>query len=279
MTDIISALPYVSKRILTSATHKEDIPEFAGMQNPTFINYLNDRIKQLKVETIISPSKDKLDTLVDLLSNIGNKSGIIFCNFKETIQRVSDYLEKNSINHGCFHGSMEQQDRERELIKFRNGTHQLIVATDLAARGIDVPDMKFIIHYQLPLREKEFIHRNGRTARMNSEGTAFVLKWENESLPDFINDSQIIKISKKSKPIDSKWKTLYVSGGRKDKISKGDIAGFFIKQGKLSKEELGIIEVKQDCAFVAVHSNKANQVIETLNNNKIKKRKVRISII
>ena len=279
MSEIVSLLPYINKRILTSATQEKEIPEFVGMENPTVINYLNEKIKQLKIETVISPSKDKLDTLVDLLSDIGNKSGIIFCNFKETIQRVSDYLNNNSINHGCFHGSMEQKDRELALVKFRNGTHQIIVATDLAARGIDVPDLKFIIHYQLPFKEKEFTHRNGRTARMNSEGTAFVLKWKGEDLPDFITDSKTKKINLKPIPTASTWETLYISGGRKDKISKGDIAGLFLKQGKLNKDELGTIELKQDSSFVAVHSSKVNHIIETLNNSKLKKKKVRISII
>jgi superfamily II DNA/RNA helicase len=107
---------------------------------------------------------------------LGNQPGIIFCNFKGSIQRVSDCLTKNNISHGCFFGGMEQIDRERALIKFRNGTHQLLIATDLASRGIDVPEIKFIIHYHLPNRSQEFTHRNGRTARMNADGTAYILK-------------------------------------------------------------------------------------------------------
>ena len=91
---------------------------------------------------------------------------------------------------------MEQVDRERALIKFRNGTHQILLATDLAARGIDVPEIKFIIHYHLPIKSEEFIHRNGRTARMKSNGTAYVLQYENETLPDFIGNLPIEKLIK-----------------------------------------------------------------------------------
>ncbi len=175
MKDIVALTPNVTKRILTSATQGVEIPDFVGVQEPLSIDYLAQGVAKLAIKTVVSPSKDKLDTLVDLLCHIGNEPGIIFCNFKDSIQRVSEFLEQKGIHHGCFYGGMEQKDRERALIKFRNGSHQLLIATDLAARGIDVPELKFIVHYHLPLKAEEFTHRNGRTARMNSDGTAYVL--------------------------------------------------------------------------------------------------------
>ncbi len=278
MSEISMALYNVETRILTSATQRVEIPIFVGLQNSVTINYLNEEISQLRIKTILSPTKDKLETLVKTLYYLGNQPGIIFCNFKDTIQYVSDFLSENNISHGCFYGGMEQKDRERALIKFRNGTHQLLLATDLAARGIDIPELKFIIHYQLPNRNKEFIHRNGRTARMNSEGTAYILQWEAEKLPDFIDNVEIQKIKNKHPEESQEWCTLFISGGRKDKISKGDIVGLFMKQGKLSKEELGVIELKQDCAFIGVQLSKAQSIIKTLNNSRLKKKKVRISL-
>ncbi|MDD4921842.1 MAG: DEAD/DEAH box helicase [Bacteroidales bacterium] len=279
MTDIVAALPKVGKRILTSATQTDEIPAFVGLKNPVRIDYLHEKITQLKVRTIDSPSKDKLRTLVKTLGHIGNHPGIIFCNFKETIQEVSDYLTANKIHHGCFFGGMEQIDRERTLIKFRNGTHQLIVATDLAARGLDIPELKFIIHFQLPPRSQEFTHRNGRTARMNTDGTAYILKWEKEELPDFIKGVAVEKIKDAPVPKAPIWETLYITGGRRDKISKGDIAGLFLKQGHLSKEELGTIEIKQDCSYVAVLASKADETIQTVNNCRLKTKKVRVSVV
>ncbi len=279
MIEIIRALPTVEKRILTSATHAVEIPKFVGLQNPISIDYLGEKKSQLQIKTVISSNKDKLETLVELLCHIGNKPGIIFCNFKDTIQRVSDFLTENNIDHGCFYGGMEQKDRERALIKFRNGTHQLIIATDLAARGLDIPELGFIIHYQLPIHKEEFTHRNGRTARMNAGGTAYVLQWEKEQVPEFIQDTEIEILEKNSTPKPSKWETLFISGGRKDKISKGDIAGLFLKQGNLNKDELGNIELKQDCAFVAVPKSKINQLINELNNSRLKRKKVRITTI
>ena len=279
MSDICQTLPKLKKKILTSATQKVRVPKFVGLTNPVYVNHLKEVESQLTIKAIISPSKDKLETLVQAIDHLGNQPGIIFCNFKESIQRVSEHLSANNINHGCFYGGMEQKERERTLIKFRNGTHQLLIATDLAARGIDIPEIKFIIHYHLPMRKQEFTHRNGRTARMNKKGSAYVLHWKDETLPDYINDLQREKLTKVLPPEKTSRTTLFISGGRKDKISKGDIAGLFFKQGGLIGDELGTIELKHDCAFVAVPNEKASQLIEQLNNRKLKKKKIRIKMI
>ena len=279
MREIIENLKQIEKSILTSATQDIEIPEFVGIKNEVVINYLDTKTTALSIEIVNSQEKNKLQALVDLLYHIGNEPGIIFCNFKNTINYVSDFLKQQHIPHGHFYGGMGQIERERALIKFRNGTHQIIIATDLAARGLDIPELNFIIHYQLPLKLEEFTHRNGRTARMNASGTAYVLKWIDESLPEFIDATNVLKLQDKETTIFSKWATLFVSGGRKDKISKGDIAGLFFKQGNLKGEELGVIELKQDCAFVGVPKEKALEIVEKTNNTRLKKKKVRITLL
>ena len=280
MAGILSELPNIKKRILTSATQGVEIPSFVKLDNPVLIDYLEKEVgSKLAIKIVLSTSKDKLPRLLELLHHLGNQPGIIFCNFRDSIEEVSSLLEKNKIGHSCFSGGMEQKDRERSLIKFRNGTSQILIATDLAARGIDIPELKYIIHYELPHSLEEFTHRNGRTARVNAKGTAYVLKWENERLPEFIKDSGDMDISKKAAPMKQFWETLFISGGRKDKISKGDIAGLFFKQGNINKDQLGEIELKQDCAFVAVPVSIAHQLVEKLNNSRLKKKKVRITIL
>jgi len=279
MREIVEALPNIKKKILTSATQGVTIPEFVGLLNPQCIDYLEEGITTLQLKRIISPSKDKLEILVSALCHIGNQPGIIFCNFKDSIQRVSTYLTEHDISHGCFYGGLEQQERERALIKFRNGTHQIIIATDLAARGLDIPEIKFILHYHLPNRSQEFTHRNGRTARMHKEGTAYILQWDKEPLPDFVEATEIEELQVAKVPTPSNWATLFISGGRKDKISKGDIAGLFFRQGNLNKDELGLIELKQDCAFVAVPVSKAATLVQLFDNERLKKRKIRVKII
>ena len=276
MREILERLNRVTRKILTSASNKVTIPDFVNLQEPHQITFSEKGNAQLELKMVISPEKDKLKTLLDTLLHIGNQPGIIFCNFKDTIDYISNYLLDNNISHGCFYGGMEQQDRELALIKFRNGTHQLLVATDLAARGIDIPELKFIIHYQLPLKEHEFMHRNGRTARMNSEGTAYILKWQEEYLPAYLDDIKPISLKPFQQITLSQWETLCVMGGRRDKISKGDIAGLFFKQANLSKEELGIIEVQQDRSYVAVSHDVVEHCIETLHNKKLKEARIRI---
>lgn len=276
MSEILSLLPAIEKKVLTSATQGVQIPDFAEITNAVEVNYLHLKNEALSLKAIVSPEKDKVDTLVKALHHLGNKPGIIFCNFKDTISRISDYLADQDIAHACFYGGMEQRQREESLLKFRNKTHQLLLATDLAARGIDVPHIEFIIHYHLPHRKEEFTHRNGRTARMHQEGTAYVLHWRNERLPDFIPTLEEEYLLDTQSREASHWATIHISAGRRDKISKGDIAGLFFKQGGLGKGELGVIEIKNDSAYVAVTQHKAQSCIEVLNNSRLKKTKIRL---
>ena len=279
MSLIAESLKGVNKKILTSATDLETLPYFMEMRAPEKLNFLKRKSEGLNIRLVEANKKDKLDALVKLLHNLEDKNGIIFCNFKSTIDFVSEHLNEQRIPHTNFHGGLEQIERERSLIKFRNGTHHILLATDLAARGIDVPQMDYIIHYQLPPRKEEFVHRNGRTARMHDTGSAYVLNWKEAELADFINDYEIFALENKQHKFKKQWETLFISGGRKDKISKGDIAGLFMKQGGLNKEELGLIELKYDCAFVSVKRSKAKATVSKIDNSRLKKKKVRIRII
>lgn len=276
MKEILFRLPNLKNKILTSATEEVEIPKFVGVKAPNKINFLEDGKPEIVHKLVLSPQKDKLQALVDTLKYIGPEAGIIFCNFRDSIDRVSDYLYDNKIEHACFHGGMEQKDRERALIKFRNSSHQLLLATDLAARGIDIPEIRFIVHYHLPVSKAEFTHRNGRTARMKKNGAAYVLKWEKEILPDYLPPMHVEEIKAGDDLPASTWQTVFISGGRKDKISKGDIAGLFFRQGQLKSDELGVIEMKQDCAFAAVSKNKVEQLIREVDNSRLKKKKVRV---
>src|SRR5450631_3292573 len=188
---IISSLKNLKKKILTSATETVEIPAFIGLKNPVRLNYLSegDEEKGLSIQSLISPEKDKADTLFKLICYIGNRSAIIFCNHRESVERTSNFLTKSGIINEFYHGAMEQQERDSALCKFRNGTVDVLVTTDLASRGLDIPNIRYIIHYHLPHTEEIFIHRNGRTARMDASGTAILILSEDERLPLYINQS------------------------------------------------------------------------------------------
>jgi len=279
LREIMETLPRLEKKILTSATQKASIPDFIEITNPQYLHFESEDENKLSLKIIETTEDEKPDSLKKLLYYLGTGNGIIFCNFKDTIQNVSDYLSEHNIPHTTFYGGMEQKDREHSLIKFRNGTHRLLIATDLAARGIDVPELDFIIHLELPMREDEFTHRNGRTARMHSTGTAYILKHKSQRIPDFITDAEPFEIPFAEAPPQTLWETVFIGGGRKDKISKGDIAGLFFKEGNLKKGQLGEIELKQDSAYAAVPTEKAEKLVNTLNNSRLKRKKVRLSIL
>lgn len=273
---IVSALFAKEKTILTSATKGVEIPKFVGLNAPTTINFLNESTTKLKTQVLLSPSKDKVETLINLLKQLEGQSGIVFCNYKDSIERLSEHLSKNNLSHAKYYGGLEQNEREKALLMFRNGSHKIIIATDLAARGIHVPDLNFIIHYQMPHREEEFIHRNGRTARMKANGTAYIIQGNGESLPDFVKNAESFNLNKAEQKKSKKWSTLYISAGKKDKISKGDVVGFMIKEGKLTPEDLGLIEVQENSCFIAVESSKVESTANSLNLKKLKKTKVKV---
>ncbi|WP_339753387.1 DEAD/DEAH box helicase [uncultured Winogradskyella sp.] len=280
MKQIMSYLANVTKRILTSATPGSSIPKYLNMVGAKTLNFLTEKpSSKLELKTVVSPSANKHNTLVDLLHHVGSDPGIVFCNKKERLEDLSRFLDKKNVAHTCFHGGMEQRDRERALIKLRNGSVSVLIASDLASRGIDIPEMKYIIHYEMPEAIQEYTHRNGGTARVNSKGTAYLIKGDREVFPDFVGKSQTIRIKEGGDIKPPFWITLFISGGRKDKISKGDIAGLFFKQGNITKDQLGVIELKQDCAFVAVPVSIADDLVGKLNNVRLKKKKVRVSVI
>ncbi|EMR00895.1 helicase-related protein [Cesiribacter andamanensis] len=223
---------------------------------------------------------DKLEVLYRLLCHIGESPALVFCNHREAVDRISVLLIEMGIAHGVFHGGMEQEERERELIKFRNGSHRLLITTDLASRGLDIPEIEHVIHYQLPPDEKAFVHRNGRTARMKAEGTSWLVMAEEERLPAYLPEAPALEELPQTLPPPPKpqWATLYIGAGKKDKVNKIDVVGLLLQKGGLQKEELGLIEVLDKSAFAAVKRQKAPAVVERLRWEKIKTKKVKIAI-
>lgn len=281
MAFIIGSLPVLKKRILTSATEALEIPGFVGMGQPVEINYLKgEQSPALAVKMVLSGDENKSETLFRLICALGNRSTIIFCNQREFVGEVSGYLKNEGIPNVYYHGALEQQERDVALCKFRNGTSNILVTTDLAARGLDIPNIRYVIHYQLPHTSETFTHRNGRTARMDASGTAILILAPHERVPDFITpEPEVINLPEKGViPQKPDWTTLFIAAGKKDKVNKVDIVGFLSHKGKLKKEDIGIIEVKDFFSFAAVRKSKAGAALQLIQSERIKNKKVKISI-
>lgn len=280
MSDIIGKLPGLKKRVLLSATEAQEIPDFVGIEHTVKLNFLSQDTEEsrLTLYKVVSPEKDKLETLYRLLCVLGNQSTLVFCNYRESVDRVAGYLQAKHILCEAFHGGMEQPDRERALYKFRNGSCPVLVSTDLAARGLDIPNIDHIVHYHLPVNEEAYTHRNGRTARWQSEGKSYLILHDEEQVPAYIPEEMEtfewpVQLPK---PAKSLWTTLYIGKGKKDKVNKIDIVGFLYKKGGLVKGDVGQIDVKEHYAFVAVRRSKVAQLLRLIQGEKIKGMKMLI---
>ena len=281
LKSVIEQLPNLKKRVLTSATKSATGYKNTGIANPVTLYYLSKTAPtNLKVRAIETTEKDRLETLFRLVCKIGNHPTLIFCNLRDTVEKVSDLLWDEKLPNNIFHGGLEQDLRERTLIKFRNGSHRILVTTDLASRGLDIPEIEYVIHYDLPENESVFTHRSGRTARMHANGTTYLIVSDRESLPEFFKESpDYEKLPQKITPPGlTAWETLYIAAGKKEKISKGDIAGLLMQKGELKKDEVGIIDVLDHVSYVAVKREKIQKVLKLIQNAPIKKQKVKIEV-
>ncbi len=282
MSFIISRLPKVNKRILVSATSAIEIPKYTRVTHPTVLDFIpeHQETTNLALKMVVSKEKDKINTLFHLICSLKSESALIFCNHRDAAERISDALTEKGIFSTYYHGGMDQDERERALIQFRNGSVSYLVTTDLAARGLDIPEMKHVIHYHLPSKEEEFTHRNGRTARMLASGTAYVLIHESEKKLDYIDyATKVLNVENATTlPKPPVFQTLYISGGKKNKLNKIDIVGFFSQKGKLEKGDLGLIEVKDFISFAAVKASKVKDLLHFIREEKMKGKKYKIEV-
>jgi superfamily II DNA/RNA helicase len=267
---------------LVSATAAIQVPEFTGVTHLQVLDFIDpiDAEENLSLQLVVSEDKDKVDRLVQLLSYIGAEPTLIFCNHRDAVERTSQLLQQKGIPNAAFHGGMEQMQREQTLIQFRNGSVLFLVATDLAARGLDIPEIKHVVHYHLPSTEAEFTHRNGRTARMHATGTAYLLMHATEPTPYYIRQQLTsLELPHHLKPPKTaSYTTIYINGGKKDKLNKVDIVGFLSQKGKLEKDDIGLIVVKDFNAFVAVKKHKVNGLLNLVQDQKIKGTKYKIVV-
>lgn len=275
MLELFNKLPQTCRKILLSATDSGSIPAFVYINEAKKLDFIKNNVQiptRIKVFEVHSPEKDKLNTLSLLLRGFQQQSSIVFLNYRESVNRVNEFLLSQGFTTTSFHGGMEQKQREDALYKFTNGSANIMVSTDLSSRGLDIPHIDNIIHYQLPNSKEEYIHRVGRTARWKEKGKTFFILGPEEEIPNFV-EAEVSQYSIPQNPPEPSapvMATIYIGKGKKDKLSKTDIVGFLCKLGGLKGNEIGRIDVKERYSYVAIKREKANEVLSNCKGQKIK---------
>ena len=275
MARLVKRLPGLQRRLLLSATDADEIPHFINLDSARRLDFLNSDEQvpaRVTIHEVRSPMNDKLEELAKLLRSFGSMSSIVFLNYRDGVERTADYLRRQGFVVSHFHGGLEQRQREDALYSFSNGSANVLVSTDLASRGLDIPDVDNIIHYHLPLSEDGYVHRVGRTARWEAKGRTFFVLGPSEHLPDFIDgDIQTYQLPDTlPAPPQPRMATMYIGKGKKDKISRGDIVGFLCKKGGLTSGEIGKIDVKERYSYAAVARGKLQQLLKNVTGEKLK---------
>lgn len=283
MRKLLKKMPNLSRKILTSATILNEIPEFVNLREYVTLDFLESAenpSERTTVWQVKSEEKDKLAALRTLLYSIPQGKTIIFANYRDAVSRIYQNLKDNQISAGIYHGALEQMDREKAIAMFNNESYSILVSTDLGSRGLDIKEVKNIIHYHLPVSQESYTHRNGRTARVDKTGDVYILTHQDEQLPDFVTIDETFNLPEncEQKTIVNKNSTLYFKAGKKEKISKADIVGFIANNSQIAPNEIGVINVYDHYALVAVPKEKAKTAVSQLLKAKIKGKKIRIEI-
>lgn len=284
---LLSKLPARQRCILVSATDMEEIPRFVAFRHhpPAVLNWLEGNhgsvAEGISHFIVRSEQKDKLQTVDHLLRQIGRQQTVVFVNYREAVDRIGQWLRAEGHSVSLFHGGLEQPEREAALGLFRSGSANVLVSTELSARGIDVPTLQNVVHYHLPMNYEAYIHRCGRTGRWEAEGRSFVIVGPEEETPEYdgVEWADYSLTPPFPAPAKPEWAMLYIGRGKKDKLSKGDIVGFLCKTGGLKAADIGMIDVRERYAYVAVRTNILNQTLRNVAGEKIKKMATKIEMV
>ena len=285
MARLMRLLPACARQMLLSATPAEEMATQAILRNQfAVLNYLpkpNQMPSRIHVRAVRSESKDKLETLSTLLRQLGEGRAIVFLNYRDSVERTATFLQQEGFVVGMFHGGMEQKLREEALYRFANGSLSVLVSTDLASRGLDIPQIRAIIHYHLPESEDGYIHRVGRTARWDAQGDSYFILAPQEEVPTYVDaEVDAFELDGQSHPVPMpQMTTIYIGKGKKDKISRGDIVGLLCKKAELDGKAIGRIDVYDYYAYAAVPRQQLAHILAKLDGEKIKGKKTRFEAV
>lgn len=300
MEKILKNVPQKRQTLLFSATFPHTIESLSKsyQKNPQRVTVPDEAktapaIRQIYFQA--SPEV-KFNGLLWILQQNKPESAILFCNLKTTVIELTRSLIQVGLSAGCIHGDLEQSDRDRVMAKFRNQSIRFLVATDVAARGIDVADLEAVVNYDLPARADVYVHRVGRTGRAGKKGLAISLVAPRElgkiqAIEKYagfhIEEKKLARLEnldveefKSSLPQNSLMATLFIASGRKDKMRPGDILGALTGEAAgLKGTDIGKIEIHDRFSYVAIAKTLAPIALQRLRDGRIKGRKLRIEMV
>jgi len=288
---IQKALPAKRQTLLFSATFPEQVKTLSKNYQNTPKEILLDtdtrseHIEQLFFE--VSHAR-KNDALLQLLGQLQPEQALVFCNTKIDCQNVEQHLSKSGFDVCALHGDLEQRDRDEAMVRFQNGSVRVLVATDVAARGLDVSDLPLVLSYELAHQADVHVHRVGRTGRAGKDGRALALVSSAEmgrvvAIEQQMNMSAVwqrIDLNAiKLNPLKASWKTLVIDAGRKDKLRPGDILGALTSKGVIDGKQVGKIALFDTRSYVAIQQQVADKALSMLRQDKIKGRTFRVRLL
>ncbi|WP_413560895.1 ATP-dependent RNA helicase DbpA [Bdellovibrio sp. HCB209] len=293
--NLMRELPVQRQTVLFSATFTDAVLDLSRryQKNPQKIT-ITEAPESLLIEEVTYDSEeaDKANNLMRVLQQHQAESCLIFCNTKNAVNDLMNRFSDLKASAVSLHGDLEQKDREKVMALFKNGSAKILVATDVAARGLDIENLELVINYDFPLQPETYVHRIGRTGRAGKSGTAVTLLSARDALK--LIEIEGVTGRKFQKPslgfknqfgLNWEWKqspmqTLMISGGRKNKIRPGDILGALTgAAGGLKAADIGKIEMYDTYTYVAVRSDSANHAFNSLRNGKIKAQKFQVKIL
>jgi len=298
---ILKALPPARQTVFFSATYPATIRELSAkhQREPERVSVVDDAegaAVPLTKELVVHVAEEqKIDALRWVLEQYPHDSALVFANFKLTVAEIAKVLGTARMSVETLHGDLEQFDRDRTMAKFRNGSTRVLVATDVAARGIDLEKLDLVVNFELPAQPEIYVHRIGRTGRAGQVGLAVSLcaRAEQPRLEaiELYTGSALIpverarpapaaKAASASPALDAKMETLRLSGGRKDKLRPGDILGALTGEaGGLSGTEIGKIEIHDHFSYVAVAKTAAKRAVTGLAAGRIKGKRFKVELV
>lgn len=283
MNKAVNSLPRSARRIFLSATDVSTDELVNTALSPAgfeVVDFRQDAQQEdrVKVNIVHSPNKDKLAVLAALLRCFKGESTIVFLNYRDSVERTAAFLSDEGFIVSAYHGGLDQRQREEAIYRFANGSANVLVSTNLGSRGLDIPDVKNIVHYHLPETEEDYTHRIGRTARWDKDGNTYFILSQGETLPDYVQADTLdfTMPDELPAPVAPHMVTLYIGKGKKDKISKGDVVGFLCKSGKLKGQEIGRIDVYDYYAYAAIERGKLKSVLRNVQGEKLKGQKTKV---